>query len=127
MTREVNSTASEELALMIEYTTGESKSLVQRLHNVYAENSAAGVRESWKKLGERFGSTAVVTQVHLNKLVMFPALTPKDKKGLQELGDLLLELQCAKQDGGLAGLKILEDLAFLKSLLIVEFQEMCII
>lgn len=35
---------------------------------------------------------------------------------LQELGDLLLELQCAKQDGGLTGLKILDEPAFLKPL-----------
>lgn len=118
MTRDVNITANEELALMTEHTTGESKRLVQRLHNAYAKNSAAGIQESWKKSGKRFGSTAVVTQVHLNKLVMFPALTQKDKKGLQELGDLLLELQCAKQDGGLTGLKILDEPAFFKPLLI---------
>ncbi|PFX28554.1 hypothetical protein AWC38_SpisGene6700 [Stylophora pistillata] len=117
MTREVNITGSEELALMIEHTTGEPKRLVQRLCNAYAENPAAGVREFWKKLSERFGSTAVVTQVHPNKLIMFPTLTPKDNKGLQELGDLLLELQCAKQDGGLTGLKILDEPAFLKPLL----------
>jgi len=49
---------------------------------------------------------------------MFPALTRKDKKGLQELGDLFLELQSAKQDRGLAGLKILDEPAFLKPLLI---------
>ena len=116
MTREVNITGSKELALMIEHTTGEPKRLVQRLCNAYAENPAAGVREFWKKLSKRFGSTAVVTQVHLNKLIMFPTLTPKDNKGLQELGDLLLELQCAKQDGGLTGLKILDEPAFLKPL-----------
>ena len=46
MAREINIAASEELALMIEHTTGESKRLVQRLHNAYAENPAAGVRES---------------------------------------------------------------------------------
>ena len=82
MPREVNITASEELALMIKHTTGELKRLVQRLRNAYGENPAAGVRESWKKLGKRVGSMAVVTQVHLNKLVMFPTLTPKDNKGL---------------------------------------------
>ena len=117
MTIDVNITASDELGLMLEYTTGESKGLVQRLRNAYIENPAAGVRESWKKLGERFGSTAVITNVHLNKLTTFPALAPKDDKGLQELGDLLLELQCAK-DGGLAGLKILDEPAFPKPLLV---------
>ena len=103
---------------MLEYTTGESKRLVQRLRNAYIENPSAGVRESWKKLGERFGSTAVITNVQLNKLTMFPALASKDNKGLQELGDLLLELQCAKEDGGLAGLKILDEPAFLKPVLV---------
>lgn len=107
MTNDVNITASEELALMLEYTTGESKRLVQRLHNAYIENPSAGVRESWKKLG----STAVITNVHSNKLATFPALAPKDNKGLQELGDLLLELQCAKEDGGI---KILDEPVFLK-------------
>ena len=53
MTNDVNITASEELALMLEYTSSESKRLVQRLRNTYIENPAAGVRESWKKLGER--------------------------------------------------------------------------
>ena len=80
MTNDVNITASEELALMLEYTTGESKRLVQRLRNAYVENPTAGVGESWKKLGEHFGSTAVITNVHLNKLTMFPVLASKDKK-----------------------------------------------
>ena len=113
MANDVNITASEEL----EYTTGESKRLVQRLRNAYIENPAAGVRESWKKLGEHFGSTAVITNVHLNKLTTFPALVSKDNKGLQELG---LELQCAKEDGVLAGLKILDEPAFLKPVLIKQ-------
>ena len=118
MTNDVNITASEELALMLEYTTGESKRLVQWLRNAYVENPTAGVGESWKKLGERFGSTAVITNVHLNKLTMFPVLASKDNKGLQELGDLLLELRCAKEEGGLAGLKILDEPAFLKPVLV---------
>jgi len=93
MVNEVNITASEELALMLEYTTGESKKLVQRVRNAYIENPTTGVRESWKKLRERFGSTAIITNVYLNKLTTFPVLAPKNNKGLQELGDLLLELQ----------------------------------
>ena len=89
MVNEVNITASEELALMLEYTTAESKRLVQRVRNAYIENPIAGVRESWKKLP----STAIITNVYLNNLTTFPALAPKNNKGLQELEDLLLELQ----------------------------------
>ena len=57
-------------------------------------------------------------QVHLNKLTMFPSLSARDNKNLQELGDLLLELQCAKEDGVLSGLKILDEQTFLKPLII---------
>ena len=39
-------------------------------------------------------------------------------KDLQELGDLLLELKCGKEDGGLTGLKILDEPAFLKPVLV---------
>ena len=49
---------------------------------------------------------------------MFPSLSAKDNKGLLELGDLLLELQCAKENGALSGLKILDEPAFLKPLII---------
>ena len=118
MVRDVNITASETLTLLIEYTTSQSKRLVQRLRNAYVENPEEGLKEAWKKLSERFGSNALVTQMHLNKLTMFPKIEPKDNKGLQELGDLLLELECAKNDGGLSGLKVLDEPAFLKPLLV---------
>ena len=118
MVRDVNITASETLTLLIENTTRESKRLVQRLRNAYVENPDEGLKEAWKKLGERFGLNAVVTQIHLNKLTMFPKIEPKDNIGLQELGDLLLELECTKNDGGLSGLKVLDEPAFLKSLLV---------
>ena len=118
MIREVNISPSEELALMAEHATGDSNRLIQRLRNAYIENPTEGVKECWRKLGERFGSTAVVTQVHLDKLTAFPSLNAKDNKGLQELGDLLLELKCAKEDGGLTGLKILDEPAFLKPVLV---------
>ena len=116
MTQGVNLSDSEQLALIIEYTTKDSKWLVQRLHNAYIGNPREGLREVWKKLGERFGSNAVVTQVHLDKLKSFPRIATRDNKRLQEFGDLLLELQCAKSDGGLTGLKILDEPTYLRPL-----------
>ena len=38
MIKDVSVNSSEELSLMLEYTTGESKKLVQRLRNAYIEN-----------------------------------------------------------------------------------------
>ena len=58
-----------------------------------------------------------MTQVHLNKLKTFPKISFKDNKQLQELGDLLLELQCAKEDGSLTGLKVLDEPAFLRPIM----------
>ena len=75
---------------MIENTTNESKCLVQRLGNAYIENPEEGIKEAWHKLGERFGSNAVVTQIHLNKLQTFPKIGNHENKRLQEFGDLLL-------------------------------------
>jgi len=115
MIRGVNLSPSEQLSLIIENTTNESKRLVQRLSNAYIENPGKGLNEVWLKLGERFGSNAVVTQVHLEKLRTFPKIGNRENKQLQEFGDLLLELQCAKNDGGLRGLKILDEPAYLRS------------
>ena len=100
MIKGVNLSPSEQLSLIIEHTTNESKRLVQRLRNAFIENPGEGLKQVWCKLGERFGSNAVVTQVHLAKLNSFPKIGFRDNKRLQEFGDLLLELQCAKNDGG---------------------------
>ena len=116
MTRNISITTSEELSLIIEYTTKNSKKLVQRLRNAYIGNPAEGVAEVWKKLGKRYGSNAVLTKVHLDKLTDFPKIGYKDNK-LQELGDLLLELECAKKDGSLQGLRILDEPIYLKAIL----------
>ena len=101
MTRNINITPSEELSLIIEYTTNESKKLVQKLRNAYIENPEKGVAEVWTKLGERYGSNVVLTKAYVDKLTNFPKIEFKDNKKLQEFGDLLLELQCAKEDGRL--------------------------
>ena len=41
----------------------------------------------------------------------------RDNKKLQELGDLLLSLQCAKDDGQLKGLGILDEPIFLRPII----------
>ena len=114
MIKGVNLSFSEQLSLIIEHTTNESKRLVQRLRNAFIENPGEGLKQVWCKLGETFGSNAVVTQVHLTKLKSFPKIGFRDNKRLQEFGDLLLELQCAKNDGGLKGLKTLDEPAYLR-------------
>ena len=117
MTRNSSITSSEELYLIIGHTIKNSKKLVQRLRNAYIGNPAEGVAEVWKKLGERYGSNALLTKVHLDKLTDFPKIGYKDKKKLQELSNLLQELECAEKDGSLQGPRILDEPIYLKPIL----------
>ena len=110
----INITPSEELSLMVEYTSNEAKKLVQRLRNAYIERPSEGVKIAWKKMGERFGSSAVLTQAHLNKLNAVSVIGRRDNKKIQELADLLMELQCAKHDGSLTGLAVLDEPTYIK-------------
>ena len=117
MIRHVHITPSEELSLITEHTTKNSKNLVQQLRSAYIENPEKGVKEVWKRLDERFGSSIVVTKAHLYKLTQFPKIGYRDAKKLQELGNLLLELECAKNDGSLPGLGILDEAMYLKPII----------
>lgn len=118
MIRDVYIAPREELSLVVEYTTNESKNLAQRFRCAYINKDAEGVAVLWQKLGWRFGSSAVMTEVHLNKLRDFPRVGYRDNKKLQEVGDLLLEQQCAKADSGLPGFRILDEPAYIKPVIV---------
>ena len=100
MIQDINLTPSEELYIIIEYTSNESRKLAQRLRNAYINKPTEGMEILWQKLSQCFGSDTVITEGHLNKLKDLPKIGFRDNKKLQELGDLLLERQCAKNDGG---------------------------
>ena len=117
MIQNVNITPNEELSLIIENTTDKSKKLAQRLCNDYINNPSDGVAILWQKLGQRYGSDTVITEVYLNKLNDIPKIRYRDNKKLQELGDLLLELPCAKADGGYPGLRILDEPSCIKTVI----------
>ena len=52
MTKNISITPSEELSLIIEYTTNDSKKLVQKLHNAYIRYPEKGVTGSMDKIGK---------------------------------------------------------------------------
>ena len=114
MVRDVHITPREELSLMTEYTTNNTKALVQKLRNAFITNPQAGLMEVWRKLDERYGSTVVLTKAHLDKFSNFPTISYRDNRKLQEFGDLLLGLECAKKDGRLQGLRVLDEPIYLK-------------
>ena len=117
MLKNITITPQEELSLLTEYTSKESRKLVQQLRNAYIQNPVKGVQEVWIKLGERFGSDVVLTKAYLDKIGSFPKVGYRENKKLQEFGDLLLSLQCAKDDSQLKGLKILDEPIFLRPII----------
>ena len=113
MIRNVGITPSEEFSLLVEYTTLTSKLLVQRLRNAYIGKPHEGIAELWKKLDEQYGCSSILVKAHLEKLSSFSKISYKDNRKLQEFSDLLLELNCAKKDGVLSGLRVLDEPIYL--------------
>ena len=54
-----------------------------------------------------YGTPEAVEDALLKKIEDFPKLDNKDNAKLRELGDILLELECAKEKGYLPGLAFL--------------------
>lgn len=75
---------------------------------VHTLNPSAGVKMVWQCLEECYGSSEAIEDALLKKVEDLPRLSNKDNGRLRELGDLLLEIQCAKADGALPGLVYLD-------------------
>ena len=57
-----------------------------------------GVKRTWERLDERYGSSEMIHAVLLFKLNEFPKLGPKDSVKLYELSDTLSEIESLKED-----------------------------
>lgn len=62
----------------------------------------------WQRLEECFSAPEIIEHALLKRVEDFPKVTNREKQRLRELGDLLLELQAAKQNGYLPGLSHLD-------------------
>lgn len=62
----------------------------------------------WQRLEESYGSPEVVENALLKKIEQFPKLNNRDNIKLRELGDVLQEIECAKDGGYLLGLSYLD-------------------
>lgn len=107
-TRDLNLSAREELDLLTRWLGAESSEQAKRICAVHAFNPAAGVNMVWQRLEECYGTPEVIEDTLLKKIEHFPRLTNKDNIKLRELSDILLELECAKQEGALPGLAYLD-------------------
>lgn len=107
-TKDLNLSAREELDLMTKWLGAESSEQAKRIRAVHVLNPAAGVNMVWQRLEECYGTPEVIEDALLKKIEHFPRLTNRDNVKLRELGDILLELECAKEDGALPGLSYLD-------------------
>ncbi|XP_036952751.1 uncharacterized protein LOC119018863 isoform X1 [Acanthopagrus latus] len=107
-TKDLNLSPREELDLMTKWLGAESSEQAKRIRAVHVLNPAVGVNMVWQRLEECYGTPEVIEDALLRKIENFPRLTNKDNIKLRELGDILLELECAKEDGVLQGLSYLD-------------------
>ncbi|TKS65719.1 hypothetical protein D9C73_028275 [Collichthys lucidus] len=106
-TQDLNLSCREELDLLVKWLGAESAEHAKRIRSVHILNRA-GLSMVWQRLEECYGTPEVIEHALLKKLEDFPKLTNKDSGKLRELGDILLELKCAKADGYLPGLAFLD-------------------
>nr|XP_055053880.1 uncharacterized protein LOC129439016 [Misgurnus anguillicaudatus] len=113
-TKDLNLSAQEELDLMTKWLGPESSVQAKRIRSVNILHPETGLCMLWQRLEESYGAPEVVEHALLKKLEDFPRLGNKDSHKLRELGDILLELECAKTEGYLSGLAYLDTARGLK-------------
>ncbi|KAI4896990.1 hypothetical protein NFI96_001373, partial [Prochilodus magdalenae] len=99
---------SEELDLLIKWLGPESAEHARRVRSVRINYPGEALSMVWQRLEEVYGSPEAMETALFNKLERFPKFSNKEPKQLRELGDLLLEIQAAKEDGFLPALAYLD-------------------
>ncbi|KAI7804924.1 hypothetical protein IRJ41_023810 [Triplophysa rosa] len=101
-------TATEELDLMTKWLGRESSNHVKRLRSVYITNPFIALRKAWERLQECYAAPEIIEKALFERLDNFPRVSGKEQVKLRELADLLMEVQCAKEDGYLPALSYLD-------------------
>lgn len=100
--------AGEEIDLLIKWLGPESSEHALRIKSVNVKNPSAGLDLIWERLEEIYGSPEAIEGALFTKLEKFPKIGPKEHQKLRDLGDLLSEIESAKQEGYLPGLSYLD-------------------
>ncbi|XP_057695101.1 thymocyte nuclear protein 1 isoform X1 [Corythoichthys intestinalis] len=106
--KDLRLTAQEEIDLMIKWLGNESRQQAKRIRSVHVFNPTAALHLLWERLEECYGSPEVMENALLKKIEQFPKLNNRDNTKLRELGDILQEIECAKDGGYLPGLSYLD-------------------
>lgn len=107
-TKDLDISPSEELDLLTKWLGKESGHYVNRIRLMHVNNPQIALRKAWDRLVECYASPEVIEDALFKKLDMFTKIYNNDSARLRELGDLLMEILSAKQDGYLPGLAFLD-------------------
>nr|XP_054593728.1 uncharacterized protein LOC129160752 [Nothobranchius furzeri] len=105
---EVQLTETQELDLMTKWLGKESGQQIRCIRSVYVNNASLSLHKAWERLNDCYGAPEIIEQSLFQRLDSFPKIRAKDHVRLRELGDLLTEIQGAKEDGFLTGLTYLD-------------------
>ncbi|XP_057699488.1 collagen alpha-1(XI) chain-like isoform X2 [Corythoichthys intestinalis] len=107
-TSNIGLTATEMLDLLVKWLGPESKKHVLRIRSVHASYPNVALEKAWTRLQECYAAPEVTERSLFKRLDDFPKIAAKDHAKLRDLGDLLMELEGAKEEGYLTGLSYLD-------------------
>ncbi|XP_059833911.1 uncharacterized protein LOC132398455 isoform X1 [Hypanus sabinus] len=93
---------------MAKWLGKESREQVRRIRSVYINNPELALSKAWERLWEGYAAPEIIEAALYRHLENFSKLSAKDHIKLRELGDLLMEIQGAKEDGYSTGLVYLD-------------------
>ncbi|XP_062413389.1 uncharacterized protein LOC119222763 [Pungitius pungitius] len=101
-------TSTEMLDLLIKWLGPESVKHIRRIRSVHVRNPDIALKKAWERLQECYAAPEVMEKSLFKRLDEFPRISNKDYGKLRDLGDLLMELQGAREEGYLTGLTYLD-------------------
>ncbi|XP_033099358.1 uncharacterized protein LOC117103008 [Anneissia japonica] len=98
----------EELDLLTRWLGNESQGHAKRIRAVHVPNTKAGLKALWERLDELYGASEILEKSLMNRIESFHNLSITENARLRDLGDLLKQIQGARDDGTLPGLDYLD-------------------
>ncbi|XP_006825832.1 uncharacterized protein LOC102808297, partial [Saccoglossus kowalevskii] len=89
---------AEKLSFLGKYTTGTTKSLVDRYRLRNVDNVERAYKEAWEELESRFGNPAVISSIIIKQLSTFSKIKADDNQRLLELADLRVDTVAHMKD-----------------------------
>lgn len=105
VTQSLSLTALEELDLMTKWLSRESSNHVRRIRSVHVRNPDIALKKVWERLKKCYAAPEIIEKSLYQRLDNFPKFSKKENAKIRELADLLMQVQCAKEDGTSRGIE----------------------